>query len=446
MTNMILYLFQATILFSILYIVYTCVCSKLTFHTTNRFVLIALIPISLVLPWIASILPSLISNTIIEVPQVIENIHTAMTTATPLVFTENLDVIPSTNYILIIGSTIYCLGVMICLYRFYNSIQRLYRLKKNTEQIQQSDVTLVIADVTTIFSYFKWVFIPKGNSYDPLIIEHEKAHIQLKHTLDLIITELYIAFFWCNPIVYAYKKSLKSVHEFQADQHVLRKEIKTSHYLELVVQHLGIKNQNQLYSYFNTPILKKRIDMMTKKTSHSFSKLKYLLLLPLCALVLMAYTKLPIHTTFIKDIVQIVESTPSTPSFIFPITNSTTNNITSFFDEKRRNSKNIKTKVRHTGIDIRAVRGTPVVATADGVITMAASKGAWGNLIVIIHSDGYETWYAHLKGFAITEKQTVTKGDIIGYVGNTGNSTGPHLHYELKHHKTSINPIDYFEK
>ncbi|MEP0266372.1 peptidoglycan DD-metalloendopeptidase family protein [Dokdonia sp.] len=442
---MVLYLLQATILFSVLFAVYKFVLSKLTFHAANRFVLIALIPISLLLPWIATILPLLMSNTVIEIPQAFENIQTAITMTTPLVFTENLEAISRANYILIIGIILYCVGVIICLYRFYNSMRRLYILQKNASQIQQSGVTLVNADVTTIFSYFKWVFIPKGSSCDPLIIEHEKAHIQLKHTVDLIITELYIALFWYNPMVYAYRKSLRSVHEFQADQHVLRNEIKTSHYLKLVIQHLGNNHQNQLYSYFNTPILKKRIDMMTKKTSHSFLKSVYILLLPVCALVLMAYTKQPIENTLIKDIVQIVESTPSTPSFIFPIENSPKNNITSFFGARDRTIKNVKITRSHTGIDIRAVRGTPVVATADGVISIAANKGAWGNLIVITHPDGYETWYAHLKGFAITEKQVVTKGEIIGYVGNTGNSSGPHLHYELKHHKTSINPMDYFE-
>ena len=72
-------------------------------------------------------------------------------------------------------------------------------------------------------------------------------------------------------------------------------------------------------------------------------------------------------------------------------------------------------------------------------------EGDWGNLIVITHSYGYKTLYAHLDGFNIKENQEVKKGDIIGYVGNTGLSAGPHLHYEVKQNGKQLNPLDYIE-
>jgi murein DD-endopeptidase MepM/ murein hydrolase activator NlpD len=72
-------------------------------------------------------------------------------------------------------------------------------------------------------------------------------------------------------------------------------------------------------------------------------------------------------------------------------------------------------------------------------------QGDWGNLIIITHIDGYETWYAHLKGFNSNKNQDVKIGDIIGYVGNTGRSTGPHLHYEVKHNGKHQNPLDFIE-
>jgi murein DD-endopeptidase MepM/ murein hydrolase activator NlpD len=64
-------------------------------------------------------------------------------------------------------------------------------------------------------------------------------------------------------------------------------------------------------------------------------------------------------------------------------------------------------------------------------------------LIIISHADGFETWYAHLKGFDTKSNETVKKGDVIGYVGNTGLSTAPHLHYEVRQHGKRLNPINY---
>ena len=84
-----------------------------------------------------------------------------------------------------------------------------------------------------------------------------------------------------------------------------------------------------------------------------------------------------------------------------------------------------------------------VIATAQGVIAKAKNEGNWGNLVVITHADGFETWYAHLQGFAVEKHAVVKKGDTIGYVGNTGLSTGPHLHYEVHQDGKRLDPMKY---
>jgi len=440
---MILSIFQMSITFCVLYLLYILVFSKFTFHSINRLVLVALLPLSILLPWMAKLLPYSMTTAIIEIPPLFEIIE-KNTTATPLFISQTSYGTINYKYILNVLLIIYCFGVFIRVFKFYKSMLGLIRLKKNSIRVKKSDHTLVKTNVTTIFSYFQWVFIPVDKMYDPLIIAHEKAHIRLGHTLDLIITELYITVFWFNPIVYLYRKSLKSVHEFQADALVLKKEIKTSHYLELVLQSLEIKNTDQLYSYFNTPILKKRINMMTKSTSHTYLKLTYILLVPICALFIFAFTKQPTASVSFSDTLQLFEPSIQSPTFLFPIKNSYSNNITASFHAEVKDPKSKKIKT-HTGIDIRAIIGTPIIATADGVVSVASNKGAWGNLIVITHDQEYETWYAHLKSFTIKEKQYVSKGDIIGYVGMTGNTSGPHLHYELKQHAISLDPISYFE-
>jgi murein DD-endopeptidase MepM/ murein hydrolase activator NlpD len=98
----------------------------------------------------------------------------------------------------------------------------------------------------------------------------------------------------------------------------------------------------------------------------------------------------------------------------------------------------------HAGIDYRAKKGTIVVAAADGIVFKARKEGNYGNLIAINHLNGYETTYAHLDQILVREDQQVTKGDTIGTVGNTGRSTGDHLHFEIAYLDRKINPEQFY--
>ena len=105
------------------------------------------------------------------------------------------------------------------------------------------------------------------------------------------------------------------------------------------------------------------------------------------------------------------------------------------------------TKIRkfHYGMDFTAKTGTPVYATGDGVvITADNSLSGFGNLIIIKHGFGYETFYAHLSKFKVKKGQRVKRGDIIGLVGSTGRSEAPHLHYEVHKDGKPINPINFY--
>jgi murein DD-endopeptidase MepM/ murein hydrolase activator NlpD len=94
----------------------------------------------------------------------------------------------------------------------------------------------------------------------------------------------------------------------------------------------------------------------------------------------------------------------------------------------------------HTGQDFAAPVGTPVRALADGVVIFAAYDGAYGNKIAIQHEDGLVTWYAHLSAYEVAEGDKVQGGQLIGRVGSTGNTTGPHLHLEIRPH--NADPVD----
>ena len=94
----------------------------------------------------------------------------------------------------------------------------------------------------------------------------------------------------------------------------------------------------------------------------------------------------------------------------------------------------------HSGIDIDANYGDPVVATADGVVSKAGWQNSYGKTVVIKHQEGFETIYGHLSKITVKEGQKVKVGDVIGKAGSTGRSTGPHLHYEVVRQGKKVNP------
>lgn len=104
-----------------------------------------------------------------------------------------------------------------------------------------------------------------------------------------------------------------------------------------------------------------------------------------------------------------------------------------------------KTIKLHTGIDFAAPRGTPVYATGDGVIEFAGRNGdGYGNHIIIGNGYGYETLFGHLYKIKVHRNEKVSRGEVIGWVGSTGKSTGPHCHYEVIKNGAKINPVYYF--
>jgi len=104
-----------------------------------------------------------------------------------------------------------------------------------------------------------------------------------------------------------------------------------------------------------------------------------------------------------------------------------------------------KVRKMHSGIDFAASIGTPIYATADGkVVTVDVKFSGYGKLVEIDHGFGYKTRYAHMHDFAVRAGQQVRRGDLIGYVGNTGLSTAPHLHYEVLINGSQVDPVHYF--
>jgi len=97
----------------------------------------------------------------------------------------------------------------------------------------------------------------------------------------------------------------------------------------------------------------------------------------------------------------------------------------------------------HSGVDIGSTYGRQVIAPADGVVVFADFLGGYGKALMLDHGHGISTRYGHLSGYAVTPGQHIHRGDVIGYVGLSGRSTGPHLHYEVRINDTPVNPYKY---
>ena len=103
-----------------------------------------------------------------------------------------------------------------------------------------------------------------------------------------------------------------------------------------------------------------------------------------------------------------------------------------------------KTRKFHDGMDFTGNIGLPIYATGDGVIKSVGNQRGYGKKIVIDHGYGYQTIYAHLNGYNVKKRQKVKRGEVIGFLGNTGKSTGPHLHYEVRKNNKTLDPINYY--
>ena len=143
--------------------------------------------------------------------------------------------------------------------------------------------------------------------------------------------------------------------------------------------------------------------------------------------------------TLVKNKEDMLASLPA----IQPVSNKNLSRMASGFGP--RIHPIYKTKKFHYGMDFSAVSGTPIYATGDGKISkLRRSRRGYGNHVIIDHGYGYKTLYAHMKKYIVQKGQKVKRGEVIGYVGNTGTSVAPHLHYEVIKDGRKINPANFY--
>ncbi|MBU8921152.1 MAG: M23 family metallopeptidase [Bacteroidales bacterium] len=125
----------------------------------------------------------------------------------------------------------------------------------------------------------------------------------------------------------------------------------------------------------------------------------------------------------------------------YPITDLNLSMITSLYGARKH--PRLHTMEFHTGIDIDTKLGEPVLSVAEGVIIFSGKQGGYGNVIIVEHSERFCTVYAHLSLMLVKKGEIVRRGEAIGKVGVTGNSTGSHLHFEVRVGGKTVNPLDF---
>ena len=185
----------------------------------------------------------------------------------------------------------------------------------------------------------------------------------------------------------------------------------------------GVNRYKDLEGYDNSDLIintVKRLDILTKQTvvqSRSLDEIESLA----------------------KNKAALIEAIPT----IQPIKNKDLTRLASGFGYRKDPFTKIRKK--HYGIDFTAKRGTPVYATGNGIVKRADNRSSgYGKHIRIDHGFGYMSLYAHLSKYNVRRGQRVKRGDVIGYVGNTGRSVGPHLHYEIIKDNKKINPLNFY--
>ncbi len=338
----------------------------------------------------------------------------------------------------------------------------LQKLKKQSVYVERKWFKLFKTSQIHPFSFLSNIFIPKKifgtNSFDQ-ILEHECEHVRQRHSIDRLLIDFMVALFWFNPFMYLYRRALIEIHEYQADAAVIKKFPDPIGYQEVLFSQLKASPYSGLVSHFNFSTIKKRIVMINKQKNKR-AAWAYLLAAPVTFFVILAFANKtmdepmitqeaePVKIAELVPIISPSEKTSKTeieeafepivvpktqqnnflPS-ILPLKDAGNMKVSSGFG--MRIDPIDKKEKMHKGLDLRTPEGSIVIATADGTVHEASYHDKYGYYVLIEHGDQYMTRYSQLSKLNVKRGDKVKRSQEIALSGNTGRSTGPHLHYEV---------------
>ena len=271
------------------YLLFKLLLSKETFHSFNRLVLLLVMVVSILLPWVkvTTAEPTAIAEGMISIESVIASAE-VVDSESP----EGLTAIQLLFIIYIIGIAVFFLREVVSVFSLIRLIRRGTPLTAEQAGVSQRGVQVVVMkNEIAPFSWFRHVVLSeKDFRENPReILTHELAHIRLGHSWDVAVCNLLIIFQWWNPAAWLLKRELQNVHEFEADEAVIKRGVDAKQYQLLLIRKSVGERLFSMANNLNHQSLKKRITMMTTKKSSPWQKAKVLVALPMAALAVAAF-------------------------------------------------------------------------------------------------------------------------------------------------------------
>lgn len=321
---------------------------------------------------------------------------------------------------------IYAAPAVILLGLFFLRLFRIFTIGSEKSSLLSDRVILKISlSVTAPFSFLNRIYLNPvyvKRSRSRCIILHETGHIKEMHTLDILIAELAAVVLWFNPFIWLYRSTLREIHELLADRYALSHGVDLETYVEEIIGHAGLKNSRsfRIVHGFSGRI-KRRINMMTQRQSAPHKRFCFLLIFPLVLLALFFFRAAQAHDSGVN--------------FSNPVRHG---HVSSRYGDRIHPLTG--KKMFHRGIDIAADKGESVYAAAPGIVIETGYNKTSGNYIIIAHADSFSTFYSQISEILVKNNDKVNNRTLIGLVGSTGLSTGPHLHFELRSGTSFIDP------
>ena len=445
--DLLVWLMQSQVAFAILYGVWWLALRRLPFHALNRAALLSIVGLSVGLPLLVRSLPTVPQPKGPLVLQEMQGVVTEWVTEPAEVVITHSATGNGLAWGYWIALVVISLSTLRMLLLFAQSASMLRRASRYPGQSAQGLRYCYTEGKEGPSTFFHWIFLPQSE-IAPAVLAHEEAHARQGHSWDILLVELWLCLFWWNPLAYAFRRSLRQVHEYLADAAALQK-ISVVDYLQTLVDHLSRSADQtppRLAPAFIHASLTKRISMMKKRPTTTWQRTAYALLAFTSVALLWAFRSSPpvLPTALPREVASVVESpepwlAETTHGYPLP---AEYNTVTSGFG--MRMHPVLKEMKLHRGIDLKAPTGTAVLASARGtVIKSVRDQDAYGHHIVIHHGGGIRTLYSSMDELMVAEGDEVTQGQQIGTVGQTGASTGPHLHFEIQENGEAVDPAPY---
>jgi len=294
------YSIQSSVCLALFYLFYKVLLSRETFHRFNRAGLLGILILSLIVPCTLSLFPLHQETTSIldsDIRILISDISFSGNTLSDDMINEKGNVFLS--FLLIV----YLTGCLLfLLYAILSAIRIGYLIKRGTNSVIGNGTKLILLDDLAVspFSWMKYIVLSKSDheTAGEAIITHESAHINLRHSYDLLIAQLCIITQWFNPAAWLLYRELQHIHEYEADDAVIRKGINVKQYQLLLIKKAVGTRRFSMANSLNHSNLKKRITMMYQKKSNPWARLKYAYVLPLAAITVALFARPEVSQPF----------------------------------------------------------------------------------------------------------------------------------------------------